>query len=243
MKVSDVMNRYVKTVLATDGVDVAMQAMLQDGFSGLPVLDAHGRLVGMLTEGDLMHRAETGTGRQHPRWLEYLLGPGRFARDYVVSHARKVGELMTPEVICVDPAMPLTQAVEQMEKHHIKRLPVLEKGRLVGILSRADLMRAFLRSMSVEPTEAQMMDDALTRRVEQDIRQQSWLPRATVQVSVKNRVCELRGVITDDSLRDALRVLAENVPGITGVLDGLTTIEPMTGFVVHAAPDQLYSTH
>ena len=140
MKTSDVMTRNVLTVGRETSVANAIRVMLDHNVSGLPVLD-NGKVVGIVTEGDLLRRSETGTERHRPRWLEILMGPGRMAGEYVRAHGRKVEEIMTSDVVSVTQETPLDEVVGLMERRRIKRLPVLDHDVLVGIVSRADLLR------------------------------------------------------------------------------------------------------
>lgn len=238
MKVREAMSRHVQVVHPGDAVTVAMEVMLRGGFSGVPVVDEKGTLVGIITEGDLLHRAETGTERRRSPWLSFLLGPGRVAQEFVASHGRTVRELMTAEVVSVDAETPLADAVALMEKHHIKRLPVLRQGRLAGMLSRADLMRSFLRALPQVDDSAAGTDSAIEQRIGRALALQSWAPLATTHVVVRHGVAELQGVVTDDAVRAALYVLVENVPGVQTVKDRLTTIEPMSGCIAHGAPSE-----
>jgi CBS domain-containing protein len=120
----------------------AARMMLRNRISGLPVVDAQGRLIGMVTEGDFLRRSEIGTERQRPRWLEFLLGPGRMAEDYVRAAGRKVEDVMTRDPVAVSEDDDLQTMVELMERRRVKRLPVLRNGKIIGIVSRANLMRA-----------------------------------------------------------------------------------------------------
>lgn len=231
MKVRDAMTRHVQTLGPDTLVIDAMRLMLRERVSGLPVLDAGGKVVGILTEGDLLRRAELGTERKHPRWLNFVLGGGKLAREYTASHGRRVYEVMTHEVIAVDAGAPLTEAVSLMEEHRIKRLPVLHRGWLEGILSRADLMRVFVSGApGVAPDD--LSDAAIARRIAIEFDVQPWAPRKTVRADVRDGVVTLYGVLLDDATRDALKVMAENVPGVTCVVDQLATVEPMTGTVI-----------
>ena len=145
MKVQDVMTQYVISVGPDDTIARAIRLMMQERISGLPVLDGTGKLVGVVTEGDFLRRAETATQRKRPRWLELLLGPGRLAEEYVQTHARKVGEVMTPDPVTVTEETPLEDAVEMMEKKRIKRIPVVRGDKVVGIISRANMLHALAR--------------------------------------------------------------------------------------------------
>jgi CBS-domain-containing membrane protein len=231
MNAAEVMSRNVVTIRQDATLRDAIRLMLDHAISGLPVVDAEGRVVGMVTEGDLLRRAETQTERHRPRWLEILMGPGRLSDEYVRSHARKVGEIMTQAVVGVPPDAPLDQIVALMEQHRVKRLPVLDGERLVGIVSRADLLRALARLLDREPAAAG--DDAAIRQsVLAEMARGEWAPRVGISVTVTDGVVDLRGVITDDKERAALRVAAENVPGVRVVTDHLVWVEPLSGVVI-----------
>jgi CBS domain-containing protein len=246
MKVSDIMTHPVITVTPETTVAEAAELMLGHRVSGLPVVDAAGELVGIVTEGDLLRRAETGTERRRARWLEFLIAPGRLASEYAHANGRLVGEVMTDTVLSVAPDDPVADIIELMERRRIKRVPVIaqgtdqgaDRGRLVGIVSRANLVRALVRNLprgdDPRPTSNQEIRDQILA----EIAKQPWGPRASVDVYVANGVVELRGAVTDDRERPALRVLAENVPGVKEVRDRLTWVEPLSGFVVPAdGPD------
>ena len=140
MKASDVMTRDVITVRRETSVTNAIRLMLDNNVSGLPVLD-NGKVIGILTEGDLLRRSETGTEKHRPRWLEILMGPGRMAGEYVRTHGRRVEEIMTTDLVSVAGDTPLDEVVGLMERRRIKRVPVIEGDLLVGVISRADLLR------------------------------------------------------------------------------------------------------
>lgn len=233
MKAADVMTREVVSIHPDASVLEALRLMLERRISGLPVANASGALVGMLTEGDFLRRAELDTERHRSSWLAFLLGPGRLAREYVRTHGRKVAEVMTHNVVSVTEEIALAEIVRLMERHHIKRLPVTKAGRLIGIVSRRDLLQA-LASTPMAALAANPDDAALRERILDEIERQPWGPVAMVDVVVDNGTVDLRGVLTDDREREALQVLVENVPGVKQVRDLLTTIEPMTGMVVEA---------
>jgi predicted transcriptional regulator len=138
--------------------------MLQRHISGLPVVDQKGRVVGIVTEGDFLRRAETGTQRRRPRWLEYLIGPGRLADEYTRSHGRKVSEIMTADPLTVTEETSLDEVVRLMEKCQIKRLPVIREQQVVGIVSRANLVHALASvARQIKPTSAS--DQAIRDRI------------------------------------------------------------------------------
>jgi CBS domain-containing protein len=231
MIAADVMTRNIVTVTKGTPLREAIRLMLDAKISGLPVVDAHGRIEGILTEGDLLHRSEIGTERRHWPWLDFLLGPGHMASDYVRTHGRLCGELMTRDVISVTPDTPLAQIVELMERHRIKRVPVVEDEAPVGIVTRADLLTALARALEqVEPAPAG--DVAIRTRVVAELEKLEWAPRSGLTITVHSGIVELDGVILDEHERTALRVAAENVPGVTGVVDRLVWVEPVSGTAI-----------
>lgn len=236
MNVADVMTQRVTTVGPDATVAEAAQLMLGRSVSGLPVVDKAGIVVGVVTEGDLLRRAETGTERRRSRWLEFLVGPGRVADEYARAHGRKVEEVMTADVVTVTPETPLEQVVELMERHSIKRLPVLEGRQLVGIVSRANLLHALAR-LAVTAPATTSSDAEIQQRLLAEIDNASWAPRACINPIVQDGVIDLYGAITDERERSALRVLAENVPGVKDVRDHLVWIEPLSGMVIEPPPE------
>ena len=240
MNASDVMTRTLLSVRLDATVAEAIRTMLDNRISGLPVIDEAGRLVGILTEGDLLRRGETGTERQRSRWLEILMGPGRLAGEYVRTHGRKIGEVMTRDVVSVTLDTPLKEVVELMERHRIKRVPVLHGEVLVGILSRADLLRALLGALQEEESPA-TNDGEIRERILGELAKAAWMPRDGIAVTVENGVVDLNGVILDEKEREALRVAAENVPGVRAVEDHLVWVEPVSGTIIDA-PQQAEAT-
>lgn len=231
MKAADVMRHKVVTVTPETTVAEAARIMLHHNVSGLPVIDGKGALVGIVTEGDLLRRAETGTERKRPHWLEFILGPGRLATDYVHAHGRKVGEVMTRKAIAVTPGTPLAEVVRQMERHRIKRLPVLEHDRVVGIVSRASLLPVLAHLAETAPATL-AADTEIRARVLDAIDKERWAARSLVDAVVSHGVVDLRGVILDERERAALRVIAENIPGVKEVRDHLAWVEPVSGMVL-----------
>jgi CBS domain-containing protein len=237
MKAKDVMTPNVISIAPDASVLEALRLMLQHQISGLPVVDRNGDLVGIVTEGDFLRRTETGTERKRPRWLEFLVGPGTLARDYVRSHARRVEEVMTSEVETVSEEAQLGDIVNLMEKRRIKRVPVLRDGRLAGIVSRANLLRA-LASVAAEIGPALESDEAIRDRVRAELDRQSFGPGHLIDVVVRNGIVELWGTVVDAAQRDAARVAAETVPGVKAVKSHIVWIEPMSGMVFSDPDDE-----
>jgi CBS domain-containing protein len=240
MQAEDVMTRHVITVDPDATVLQAARLMLQHHISGLPVVDKDGKLVGVLSEGDFLRRRETKTEHKRSRWLEFLMGPGKMAAEYTHSHGCKVSEVMSTDVQKVTELTPLEDIVELMERRRIKRVPVVCGEQLVGIITRSNLMRAMVALARSAPPMSE--DDAAIReRLLKEMQKESWAPVAMVDVQVKDGVVELWGSIMDERQREALKVAAENIPGVKEVKDYLSWIEPMSGLVIenkNAAPAQ-----
>jgi CBS domain-containing protein len=225
MKASDIMSPRVISIAPNASILEAIRVMLQKHISGLPVIDPSGALVGIVTEGDFLRRAETGTARSRPRWLEFLMGPDRMANEYVRAHARKVEDVMTREPITVTEDTPLDEVVRLMERKRVKRLPVVRGTEVIGIVSRA----------AAAPMA--QSDVAIRQQLLAEFDKQTWAPVALIDAVVKDGAVELWGTIMEASQGEALRVLAENIPGVTSVASHLTWIEPMTGMVIEAPED------
>ncbi len=225
MRAADVMARSVVTVDPGARLADAVRLMLDRKISGLPVVDGGGELVGLLTEGDLLRRAETGTERRRPRWLEFLRGPGKQAEDYVHAHGRKVEEIMTRQVATLGEDVSLEEVVSLMENKRIRRVPVVADGQLKGIVSRADLLRA-LYSELTQDAPAPAGDTAIREQVVEELRRRNWNARTQVSVVVADGVVHLKGFTYDLRERDAMRVAAENISGVKEVRDDIDYLDP-----------------
>jgi len=239
MNVRDIMTRRVVSVLPDDSVFDAARLMLEKKISGLPVVDDLGNLIGVVTEGDFMRRAEIGTKRQRPRWVEFFMGPGRLADEYVRFSGRKVSDVMTHDVHTVAPDTPLSDVVRLMERHNIKRVPVVDGTKLAGIITRANLLHA-MASFVHEIAPARAEDIAIREQFLAELEKQPWAPVTKIDVTVRDGVVQLSGAIVDERQRQALRVAAENIPGVKKVEDFITWVDPVSGFYVE--PDQISST-
>jgi CBS domain-containing protein len=241
MKVRDVMKTDVASIAPGDSIERAVSLMLDRRISGLPVVDpADGSLVGILSEGDLLRRSELGTGRKRPRWLEFVLGPGRMATEYAHASGRKVHEVMTTNPVTVHPDDTLLHAVDRMEDFDVKRLPVVGSEGLVGIVTRADLVGA-LRTVLGSEAPATLGDQDIRNRILARMRSEDWAPRATAKVRVEAGVVTLSGIIFDEREREALQVLVENTPGVRGCRDELVWVEPYSGTALGASKEPLSS--
>jgi len=231
MKAKDVMTADVLTVTEETSVLEAIRRMLQRKISGLPVVDASGALVGMVTEGDLLRRVELGTERQRTRWIEFLAGPGRQADEYAHAHGRKVRDVMTRDVRTVPEHASLNDALDSMERYHIKRVPVMRGHRMIGIITRSNLLRAIAGlAQATRPVTA--FDTTIRENLLAELKKQPWAPGAMIDISVSDGVVTYSGAILDERQRHALHVVAENIPGVKTVEDHLVWIEPMSGTVI-----------
>ena len=231
MKAKDVMTRELISVTPDATVLQAARLMLQHHISGLPVVDVSGKLVGILSEGDFLRRRETATQRRRSRWLEFLMGPGKIASEYTHSHGSKVAEVMTVDVRSVGEDSDLEQIVEVMEKHRIKRVPVMRDGKVAGIVTRSNLLHAMVSMARSTPPAAQT-DDGIRQQLLAELKKQDWAPVAMTNVVVCNGVVELWGAIIDERQRAALTVAAENIAGVKAVKDHLVWIEPTSGMIL-----------
>ncbi len=237
MKASDVMTRQVISVTPDAAIRQAIGLMLENRISGVPVIEAGGKLVGVVTEGDFLRRVETGTERKRPRWLEFIAGPGRLADEYVHTHGRRVDEVMTPDPVTISEDTGLDEVVRLMEERRIKRVPVVRDGKVVGIVSRANLLHALA---SLDPEAAPVGDDdaAIRRRVLAEFEKQPWAPKNLIDVVVRNGVVDLWGLVVANNQREAAGVAAENVTGVKVVRNHLSWVEPMSGMVIYAGDEE-----
>ncbi|MBW4050810.1 MAG: CBS domain-containing protein [Proteobacteria bacterium] len=229
MKVREVMQGGVVTVTPRAPIRDAVRLMLDHRISGLPVVDQSGAPVGIVTEGDFVRRAELGTEKRMPAWRGWLGASGTEALNYVRSHAVRVGQVMTVPVVSVTPDTELAEVVALMESRRIKQVPVLENGRVAGIVTRADLLRELAKLLPAAGARP-VADAQLRGRILASLKAQSWARSDTsVDLTVKGGIVELLGVVTDPRQREAIRVLAENMPGVRGVVDHLLWVERMSG--------------
>lgn len=235
MRASEIMVSPVKSISPEATIEEAVEMLLSMHVSGAPVVDADGRLVGVISEADFLHRAELGTTKRRPRWIEFLLGPGESAEAYVMSHGRKVGEIMTREVVSVNVGASLNEVVDLMERRKIKRLPVLSGDQVVGIISRSDLLRALSKTLvASKAAPGEISDQAILEQLMAELKTQGFASPKSLEVTVDHGVVTLKGEIFDERQRPALKVAAENVPGVTRVVDQLTWIEPFSGMSINS---------
>ncbi len=232
MKVAALMSKNTISVLPATTVADAAQIMLANRVTGLPVLEADGKLVGIISEGDLLRRAELETEGKQASWLKALLMPSSAAADYVLTHSRHVSGVMTHDPVFVTPETDLAEAVQLMLRKHIKRLPVLENGALVGVISRTDLLRLLARKL-IE-TSGETTDTAIGDYIRSELDHVLWAPKSGIRIEVKDKEVKLEGTIFSDEERRGVVVIAENAPGVKRVTDHLVFVDPGSGMAFPA---------
>ena len=221
MKARDIMVSPVVTITPHSTIKDAAKTLLSHHISALPVVDSQGKLVGIISEGDLFRRAETGTERRRSWWLEALSSADAIAADYVKAHARKVEDVMSRHVITASPEAALHEIAALLETHAIKRVPICENGQLVGIVSRANLVQALASAGS--KLEIPLSDTTIRSKLLSHLRSQPWADVGTLNVIVTDGVADLWGVARSDTERKAIRVAAEATQGIRAVNDHMRT--------------------
>jgi CBS domain-containing protein len=235
MRAHQIMTRPVITVAPDANIVEAANAMLLNHISGLPVIDEAGKLVGIVSQGDFIRRAEIGTQRKRGRWLKFLVGPGGAASDFVHERGRKVGEIMTTEPCTVTENATLEDVVELMQRNNVKRLPVMRGDQIVGIVTRTNLLRA-VAGLARDVPDPTVDDDHIRNRIITSVERADWAPFG-LGVIVLDGVVHLSGVITNEHSRQASIVAAENVSGVTKVHDHLCWVEPMSGMYLNSPED------
>ncbi len=225
MLAGDVMTRDVATVHPKTPIAEAVAKMVAANISGLPVLDDEGMLAGILTEGDLLRRVELGTTPHHSSWLNFLRGPGLAAIEYVRTHTLNVEDVMTRDPVSVGPEASLGEVVAAMERSHVRRVPVTKEGRLVGIVSRSDLVRALAHRLSAGAPEKRP-DEAVRAEIVNEMNRQGWHSMCSVKVTVKDGRVTLQGIAQSEPVYRAVRVAAESVPGVIDVDNQVSVLDP-----------------
>jgi CBS-domain-containing membrane protein len=220
MNAADVMVTKVITVQPDASVGEVAKILLANRISAVPVVDKSGGLLGIVSEADLIRRAEIGTERSSSRWLEFLVGNQALAQDFIKSHARRITDVMTRDVITVTASAPLGEIVRLFEKHRIKRVPVVDNGKIVGIVGRANLLQALLRSQQDSSTEIvkprMSQADTVTK-----LESEPWWP-GNVNVIINDGAAELWGIVESQVQKDAIRVALESVPGVRTISDKIS---------------------
>ncbi len=221
MRAADVMATKVITVRQETPVTKIAEILLANRISAVPVVNDKDALVGIVSEGDLIHRVEAGTERQRSWWLELLTGRETLAHEFVKSHAGKASDVMTRRVISVTPDTLLADIALLLEKHRIKRVPVVINEKLVGIVSRANLVQALVNLGRGKVPDAPIDDLTLHGNILDQLRSKPWIDPSTINVVVNNGAVELWGIVDSETEKDAIRVAVEVTPGVRQVVNKL----------------------
>jgi CBS-domain-containing membrane protein len=218
MKAMDVMVHDVVTVKPDDGIAQAVTLLVEHDVSALPVVDDAGNVVGILSEADLLRREEIDTDKRRPWWLEAITPAATLAHDFAKSHGQKVREVMSDKVVSASEDTSLRDLATLLEKHRIKRLPILRDGKLVGIVSRTNLVQA-LATVHWPVNGATNADRDIRLKLLDRLKDQKWTDFGSRNVTVSEGVVHLWGLVGSDDERKALLALAEEVPGVKSVCD------------------------
>jgi CBS domain-containing protein len=222
MHASQVMTRSVVTVPADATVYAAADILLGSRISAAPVIDADGRMVGIVSEADLMNRPETGTVPTRT-WLQRLLASdARLARDYVRSHSHHVADVMTRKVVTAEERTPLHDVALLMQRHGLKRLPVMRDGKVVGIVSRANLLQGLL-AREPFPADAPLGDDRIRDKVYKELARHSWAADIT-NIVVDSGTVSLWGHVNSAPAKEAVRIAVECVSGVRRVVNNVVVM-------------------
>ena len=220
MKARDVMVSPVITVKPYSSVREVAKLFLERQISAVPVVDDQGKLIGMVSEGDLMHRSEAGTERKRSWWLRLMAGDDSLAADYIKAHARKVADVMTRNVITATPDTSLGEIATLLETNSIKRVPIMKDDQLVGIVSRANLVQAV--ASAPKELEIPLSDSVIRDKLLAHLKTQPWTHTGLLNVTVNDGVVNIWGITNSETERKAIRIAAETTPGVRNVNDKLT---------------------
>jgi CBS domain-containing protein len=224
MRAVDVMTTKVITVGENASVAEVAKLLAEHGISAVPVVDKENRVVGMVSEGDLLHRTETGTEKCRSWWLEMMASTNQLAGDYIKSHSANVKDVMTCDVISVSDTTPLAAIAILLEANRIKRVPVVRDGKLVGIVSRANLVRALAMSTSEPSNSAEIDDRTIRDELLAELKAQKWAEVSPANVTVKDGIVHLWSSYLSEQEKRALVVVAENTPGVRRVEDHMRRV-------------------
>ena len=228
MKAQDIMTRDVTTVSPDTSVRDIAALMMEKHISGVPVLTDNGKIIGMVSQSDLLHRAEVGTERKHKWWFRTFADSDALAREYAKAHGLKAHDIMSRYVVSVRDDAELRDVADILDSHRIKRVPVVQEGRLVGIITRGDLVRA-LSQVQISKAAKKIDNAALHKTLHDRIRTQSWINDSYINLTVNDGVVELWGFVVTTDQHSALRALVEETDGVSRVEDKLSVGGPLRG--------------
>jgi len=222
MLACNVMTSPAITIAPDATVADAARTMAEKGVSGLPVVDATGRLVGIVTEGDLLRRKELGSETRRTWWARLFRDDRSLAGEFAKAHGRFVRRVMTRKVVCVRDDAPVGRVAELLTTLDVKRVPVLKDGALVGVVSRRDVIRALTKLAAAEARPQKTSDDEIASALLRRVDKAPFVATVQVQLTVMDGVVEVAGNVSSESQRQAVLALIEETPGVDRVVDRLT---------------------
>jgi CBS-domain-containing membrane protein len=220
MRASDIMVTNVVTVGPDACVQDVADLLLRNRISAVPVVSGNGEILGIVSEGDLLNRPESQTTHRKSWWLDALASKQTLAAEYIKSHSRQVTDVMTRDVITASPETSVAEIAALLEKNGIKRVPIVKNGKIVGVVSRANLLQGLATAKNKAPL-AQPADSAIREKVMARLSNERWTRPALISVTVQDGTVELWGIVESSSERKAVHVLTEGTPGVRAVNDNL----------------------
>jgi CBS domain-containing protein len=228
MKASDIMTPNVITIGPDSNVQEVANLLLSNRISAVPVVGAGGEILGIVSEGDLINRSDTSTARRKSWWLNALTSSDTLAADYVKSHSRRVSDVMTRDVVTASPDSSASEIATLLERHNIKRVPIVEGGKIIGIVSRANLLQG-LASLKQRIPQTHSDDSAIRDRIMNKLKGERWARPALLTVTVQDGTVDLWGIVDSEAEKKAASVVAENTPGVRAVNNNLI-MGPVLGY-------------
>lgn len=228
MKAKHVMASPVLTGTAKMTVREVAKILVENRISALPIVSADGDIIGIVSEGDLIRREEIGTQRQRSWWLSLFTSSVQLAEEYARAHSRKVEDLMTRDVISAGPETPLSEIAQLLERHRIKRVPILDQKKLVGIVTRSNLVQAI--ATAPQSGYPPLGDEDIRAKIQVRLEAESWINPMLINVTVNSGVVNLWGQVRSEAERKAVRVAVENIAGVSAINDHLA-LEPLPAWV------------
>lgn len=230
MQAQDIMTRDVVTVRPTASVHEIAKLMVEKHVSGIPVVDDAGAVIGMVSQTDLMHRAEVGTERKRKWWFRAFADANTLARDFIKAHGHAAQDIMARQIVSVRADAELRDVADILDKHRIKRVPVVKDGKLAGIVTRGDLVRALSLSQIVK-SEKKLDNATLHKALKEQLHRHAWVNESFINLVVNDGVVELWGYVESADQQRALRVLVEETEGVAKVIDKISVGAPYRGGV------------
>lgn len=228
MKANEIMSRNVATVAPETPISEIAALMVEKHVSGVPVVGDNGNLLGMVSQSDLLHRAEVGTERKHKWWFRVFADSNALAREFVKTHGHRAHDIMTRHIVSVREDAELRDVADILDKHRIKRVPVVADGKLVGIITRGDLVRA-LSLVQIAKADKKVDNASLHKALQERMQKQPWINKTYVNLTANDGVVELWGFVDSAEQHRALRLLVEETDGVKKVEDKLKVGVPYRG--------------